>query len=90
MLPFTPEQFLAVFVNYNTATWPSQIAAYFAHHPPVPNWLLVVPAIWSLIGGSAAIVLNVPQDWLLLFSGGIAVPLIVVRDRRVKQDLRTG
>ena len=57
---------------------------------PVPNWLLVVPAIWSLIGGSAAIVLNVPQDWLLLFRGGIAVPLIVVRDRRVKQDLRTG
>jgi hypothetical protein len=28
MLPFTPEQFLAVFVNYNTATWPSQIAAF--------------------------------------------------------------
>lgn len=57
---------------------------------PVPIWLLVVPAIWSLIGGSAAIVLDVPQDWLLLFSGGIAVTLIVVRDRRVKQDLRTG
>ena len=29
MLPFTPEQFLAVFVNYNNAIWPIQIAAYF-------------------------------------------------------------
>ena len=28
MLPFTPEQFLAVFVNYNNAIWPIQIAAY--------------------------------------------------------------
>ena len=23
MLPFTPEQFLSVFVNYNTAIWPN-------------------------------------------------------------------
>ena len=28
MLPFTSEQFLAVFVNYNNAIWPIQIAAY--------------------------------------------------------------
>ena len=28
MLPFTPEQFLGVFVNYNNAIWPIQIAAY--------------------------------------------------------------
>jgi len=48
---------------------------------PVPRWLLVIPAVWSLIGGSAAILLNVPQDWLLLLSGCIAIPLIVVRDR---------
>ena len=47
---------------------------------PVPRWLLVIPVIWSLIGGSAAILLHVPQDWLLLLSGLIAVPLIVVRD----------
>ena len=49
---------------------------------PVPVWLLVVPFIWSLIGGSAAILLGVQQDWLLLASGFIAVPLIVVRNRR--------
>src|ERR1043166_373969 len=28
MLPFTAEQFLAVFVNYNRAIWPLQIVAY--------------------------------------------------------------
>ena len=48
---------------------------------PVPRWLLVVPFVWSLIGGSAAILLSVPQDWFLLASGFIAVPLIVFRDR---------
>ena len=36
---------------------------------PVPWWLLVVPLIWSLVGGSAAFLLGVPQDWLLLVSG---------------------
>ena len=28
MLPFTSEQFLTVFVNYNNATWPTQVGAY--------------------------------------------------------------
>lgn len=37
--------------------------------PPVPRWLLALPFAWSLIGGSAAFLLGVPQDWLLLFSG---------------------
>jgi Family of unknown function (DUF6064) len=48
---------------------------------PLSSWLLVIPFIWSLIGGSAAILLNVPQDWLLLVSGFIAVPILIVRDR---------
>lgn len=47
----------------------------------VPRWLLVIPAAWSLVGGSAAFLLGVPQDWLLLFSGLAIVP-IVLRDRR--------
>ena len=46
-------------------------------------WLLVIPFIWSLIGGSAAILLDVRQDWLLLVSGLIAVPNIV-RDRQAQ------
>ena len=47
----------------------------------VSRWLLVVPVAWSLVGGSAAFLLGVPQDWLLLFSG-LAVPIILLRERR--------
>jgi hypothetical protein len=47
--------------------------------PPLSRSLLVIPFVWSLIGGSAAILLHVPQDWLLLVSGLIAVPLIAFR-----------
>ncbi|MET4177303.1 hypothetical protein ABIB99_008427 [Bradyrhizobium sp. LA6.1] len=36
---------------------------------PFPRPLLIIPILWSLIGGSAAILLGVPQDWLLLASG---------------------
>lgn len=50
--------------------------------PPLSRRLLVIPFVWSLIGGSAAILLDVPQDWLLLASGFIAVPLIVFGNRR--------
>jgi hypothetical protein len=53
----------------------------------VARWILVVPVIWSLIGGSAAILLNVPQDWLLLLSGCIAVPLLVFRDRPTRRGV---
>jgi hypothetical protein len=49
--------------------------------PAVPRWVLVVPFAWSLIGGSAAFLLRVPQDWFLLFSGLAIIP-IVMRDRR--------
>lgn len=51
--------------------------------PLLSRWLLLIPFIWSLIGGSAAILLNVPQDWFLLVSGLIAVPLIAFRNRQI-------
>ena len=50
---------------------------------PIPRLLLVIPFIWSLVGGSAAILLRVPQDWLLLASGVVAVVLLIRRDRRL-------
>lgn len=55
---------------------------------PVPRLLFVIPFTWSLIGGSAAILLNVPQDWFLLLSGCIAVPLMVFRDRPPTEGAR--
>lgn len=48
---------------------------------PVPRWLLIIPLAWSLLGGSAAFMLGVPQDWPLLFSG-LTIVLLVLRDRR--------
>ena len=52
----------------------------------LPRWLLVVPFFWSVIGGSAAILLDVPQDWVLLVSGLIAVPVLVLRDRNTPRE----
>jgi hypothetical protein len=48
-------------------------------------WLLVVvPALWSVVGGSAAVLLGVPEDWMLPVAGLITVALMVwtARHRR--------
>lgn len=42
----------------------------------VPWWLVPIPAAWALIGGSAAALLGVPQDWPLLASVVCAWPLL--------------
>jgi len=47
----------------------------------VPGWVLVIPGLWSLIGGTAAFLLHVPQDWVLLFSGLISFPILILRAR---------
>lgn len=38
--------------------------------------VVVIPLLWSLVGGPAAFLLNVPQDWLLLLSGPVAAILL--------------
>ena len=43
---------------------------------PLPWGVFAAPVLWSLIGGSAAFLLGVPQDWLLLFSGVLTVAAI--------------
>ena len=48
---------------------------------PMPRFVLVLPLLWSLIGGSAAFLLGIQQDWLLVVSGLIAVPVIMLHDR---------
>jgi hypothetical protein len=42
----------------------------------VPWPVLIVPVLWSLIGGTAAFLLHVPQDWLLLLSGLATLALL--------------
>ncbi|MEQ9815475.1 MAG: DUF6064 family protein [Azospirillaceae bacterium] len=37
------------------------------------RWLLIVPVLWSAIGGSAAVLLDVPQDYMLIASGLIVI-----------------
>lgn len=49
---------------------------------PPPGYLLAIPLLWSLVGGSAAILLQIPQDWLLLVSGAITALLLLVRQSR--------
>jgi hypothetical protein len=46
------------------------------HAPAAPWPLFAIPLFWSLIGGSAAVLLAVPQDWALLLSGPLAVALL--------------
>ena len=54
---------------------------------PFPWWALVVPALWSMIGGSAAVLLNVPQDWVLLAAGPLVVTFEVrARFRGIERD----
>jgi hypothetical protein len=42
---------------------------------PLPIWLVAIPVVWSAIGATAAVLLNVPEDFGLLASGilGIAI-----------------
>ena len=40
---------------------------------PMPRGLLAIPFLWSLVGGSAAFLLGVPQDWVLLLAGIVAL-----------------
>ena len=45
----------------------------------VARWLLLIPAVWAVIGGSAAVLLDVPQDFglivALLISAGFTVAI---------------
>ncbi|HEX5685305.1 MAG TPA: DUF6064 family protein [Ideonella sp.] len=53
----------------------------------VPRRLLVIPGAWSLIGGSAAFLLDMPQDWLLLASG-LCVLLLWPTGKRTRARLQ--
>jgi len=46
----------------------------------IPKLILVIPFMWSLVGGSAAFLLQIPQDWMLLAAGLVGTALIWGRD----------
>jgi hypothetical protein len=46
----------------------------------LPWWTWLVPLAWSAVGGTAAFLLGIPQDWLLLASGPLCL-LILWRGR---------
>jgi hypothetical protein len=48
---------------------------------PVPRLLLVIPLLWSLLGLSAAISLDVGEDIGLVVAGPLATALLLWRDR---------
>ena len=52
----------------------------------IPRRLLMIPVIWSVIGGSAAFQLGIPQDWPL-FVSGVTVLALLRRDRHRRRDV---
>jgi hypothetical protein len=43
---------------------------------PLPLWLVAIPIVWSGIGATAALLLNVPEDLDLLVSGVLGATLL--------------
>lgn len=52
---------------------------------PYPRGPLIVPILWTLIGGQAAFLLDVPQDFGLVAAG--AIGLVLLTQRRVQRAL---
>ena len=50
--------------------------------PRVPVHVVVMPALWSLVGANAALRLGVPEDLGLLVAGVLGTVLILARNRR--------
>jgi len=53
---------------------------------PVPIYVLIIPFLWSLVGLSAAVHLQVPQDYGLGIAGVLGTALILWRNRKLKQE----
>ncbi len=49
----------------------------------VPHHLAVIPVLWCLIGGTAAWLLNVPEDLALPLAGVAAISLVLRKNRSV-------
>jgi hypothetical protein len=56
----------------------------------VPGWLLIIPALWALIGAVAALRLGVHEDVGLFVAGLVGVAMLWHRNRRQKHALVAG
>lgn len=56
------------------------IGALITSRGPIPAALAVVPVIWAMVGGSAAVLLAVPTDYVLLVAGILLVILLLLKD----------
>lgn len=52
-------------------------------HGEIPAALAIVPALWGMVGGSAAWLLNVPTDVPLLAAGLLLIAMVVVQRMRL-------
>jgi hypothetical protein len=57
---------------------------------PVPIYILIIPFLWSLLGFSAAVSLQVPQDYGLVVAGVLGTALVILRNRRLKRRAESG
>ena len=55
----------------------------------IPIYIVIIPFLWSLLGVSAAISLQVPQDYGLGLAGVLGLILVIVKTRRIKQSSTT-
>jgi hypothetical protein len=55
----------------------------------VPALLAVIPVVWALIGGSAATLLAVPTDYVLLVAGTVLMVMLIAQVRSGALVLRT-
>jgi hypothetical protein len=43
---------------------------------PLPLWLIAIPVVWAGIGTTAAMLLNVPEDFGLMIAGVLGLALL--------------
>lgn len=71
---------------FGTAPCPTVIFTFgmlLLVRPGPPLWLFLIPTLWAVIGGSAAILLSVPEDWLLLASGASWLLVVMPEKPRI-------
>ena len=52
----------------------------------VPLSLWIIPLLWSLVGGAAATMLEMREDWVLLLSGPLALLALAISSRRCNPE----